>query len=232
VESDLVMAWLRKTLRAASAWQLVGIVGCLSTGLVVLFVSFWVSYGVLWFISASFLPLPRPVILLIAAGFMGLVVAVGVKQNRESLEPLPRQVSLAREMDITLTPWTRYGMSYNTNAVKAGAFEIRSLASVINYILCGGVLLLLASLRKLRHFRRLKQVDLAGCSRVITLLYGAARRQSFSEIVERLPGLNPVKVFDDLRCIDGVLFLSNEPAGLITLHPDLRGELERLPSSV
>jgi hypothetical protein len=53
------------------------------------------------------------------------------------------------------------------------------------------------------------------------------RRQSFVEIVEKLPGLDPVKVFDDLRYIDGVLFLSTEPAGL-TLHPELKQELQQL----
>ena len=130
-------------------------------------------------------------------------------------------------MDVTLTPWTRYGISYNTNAVKAGVFEVRSLALVINYTLCGGVFLLMGSMRRLRQFRRLRAVDAEGCARVITLLLAAGRRQSFTEIAEKLPGLNPVKVFDDLHCIEGVLFLSNEPPGL-TLLPELRTELLQL----
>ena len=66
-----------------------------------------------------------------------------------------------------------------------------------------------------------------GCVRVIALLHAAARRQSFAEIVEKLPGLNPVNVFDDLRYIDGILFLSSEPPGLM-LNPELRSELNRL----
>jgi len=48
-----------------------------------------------------------------------------------------------------------------------------------------------------------------------------------SEIVERLSGLNPVRVFDDLHWIEGVLFLSNDPPGL-TLLPELRTELSQL----
>jgi hypothetical protein len=102
-----------------------------------------------------------------------------------------------------------------------------SLASSINYILCGGVLLLLGSLRKWHQLRRLRQIDVDPCSQVIALLHRAARRQSFAQIVAHVPGLNPVKVFDDLRYIDGVLFLSTEPSGL-TLHPELRTELDRL----
>jgi len=50
-----------------------------------------------------FFPLTHPVILLIAGGFMALVVIVGARQNREKLDPLERQVHLAQEMDITLS---------------------------------------------------------------------------------------------------------------------------------
>jgi hypothetical protein len=148
-------------------------------------------------------------------------------RHRESLDPLQRQTNLARDMDITLTPWTRYGISYNTDVMKAGAFKVRALAIVINYVLCGGVILVLGSVGKLRRFRRLMQIDVPECARVITLLQAMVRRQSFVEIVEKLPGLDPVKVFDDLRYIDGVLFLSTEPAGL-TLHPELKQELQQL----
>jgi hypothetical protein len=45
--------------------------------------------------------------------------------------------------------------------------------------------------------------------------------------VERLSELNPVQVFDDLRLIEGVLFLANAPPGL-TLLPELRTELMNL----
>jgi hypothetical protein len=62
---------------------------------------------------------------------------------------------------------------------------------------------------------------------VINLLLVAGQRQSFAEIVAQLSGLNPVQVFDDLRWIEGVLFLSNDPPGL-TLLPELRTELNQL----
>jgi hypothetical protein len=104
------------------------------------------------------------------------------------------------------------------------------MASVINYILCGGVLLVLNSRLKLRQYQRLRTIDVEECARVLALLQAVARRQSFEEIVQKLPGLNPVKVFDDLRWIEGVLFLTNEPAGL-TLHPELKTELNGLASA-
>ena len=135
-------------------------------GLLVLFVSFWVAYGVIWFISHSVFPLSHRAILLVAGGFMTLVVIVGARQNWQNLDPLEQQVRLAEQMDVTLTPftpWNRSGMSLDTNPVKASAFKIRSVASTINCILCGGVLLLLGSLPRLRRFQRLRRIDVAGC---------------------------------------------------------------------
>jgi hypothetical protein len=227
MDIEPVKVWLKRTLNGAMLRSALGSGASLLAGLLVLYLSFWASYAVIWFISHSFFPLRHHTILLIAAAFMTLVVIVGARQNREQLDPLERQVQMAREMGITLTPWTRYGMSYSTNAVSAGVFEVRSLAATINYILCGGVLLLFGSVRSIRRFRRLKAVEMDGCARVINLLLVAGQRQSFAEIVAQLSGLNPVQVFDDLRWIEGVLFLSNDPPGL-TLLPELRTELNQL----
>lgn len=224
MDIEPVRVWLKRTLRAAMVRSVVGMIGSLLGGLVVLWLSFWAAYGVIWFLSYSFFPVRHRTMLLLTGVFMAVVVIVGAKQNREQLDPLERNVQLARDMDIKLTPWSRYGMSYRTNAVKAGAFEVRSLAYLVNYILCGGVLLVIGSVRGMRRFRRLKAVEVEGCAPVITLLVAAGRRQSFTEIVEKLPGLNPVKVFDDLHWIEGVLFLSSDPPGL-TLLPELRTQL-------
>jgi hypothetical protein len=227
MDIEPIKLWLKNTLRVGAAWNILAMLGSLLAGLLILYISFWVSYGVLWFISHSFHALPHRVILLISGLFMTIVVVVGARQNLDQLEPLERQVRLAQDLDITLSPGTRYGMRYDTNAAKAGAFEIRSMASVVNYILCGGVILVLGSLVKLSKVRRLHAIDVDQCARVIALLLTVAKRQSFVEIVEKLPGLNPVKVFDDLRCVEGVLFLASEPPGL-TLLPELRAELNRI----
>jgi hypothetical protein len=225
VNADKVSLWLGKRLRTTEVQSGVLAVLFVVVSLVILFVSFWVTYGVVWFVSFSFkLPLSHHVILLIAASFMVVVVIVGARQKRDGADMLEQQVKLAEDMDITLSPWTRYGMTYDTNAMKTGAFEIRSVASAANYVLCGGVLLGFSAMDKVRLRRRLKTIDVAGCSKVLALLLATARRTPFAEIVERIPGLDPVKVFDDLRFVEGVLFLATDPAGL-TLNPELREEL-------
>lgn len=226
MNTDWVQHWLRRTLRTATVWNVLAAAGCFLGGLLILYVSFWVTFGVLWFISTSFLHLSHLVLLILASAFMTLVVVIGARQNWADLDPLARQVRLAKDMDITLTPYNRYGMSYSTNAVTAGMFEIRSLASAINFILCGGVKLVFGAVAMLRQVQRLKAIEVDECARVIALLLANPGRQSFEEIVRKLPGLNPVRTFDDLRYIAGVLFLSKDPAGL-TLLPELRNELNQ-----
>lgn len=225
--AQTVEAWLASKMRGRKIGNAVIGLLLLALGALLVFISFWVTYGVLWFISHSFYRVSHATLLAISAGFMALVIAAGARQNWQDLDPLQKQTRLAADMDIKLVPYNRYGMSYSTNAMKAGAFEITSLAAVCNYILCGSVKLLLNGIGKLRQIPGLGRVDVQGCSEVIAWLWAAGKRQSFEEIVAAIPGLNPVRVFEDLAQVEGVLFLTTEPAGL-TLHPELRDELNSL----
>jgi hypothetical protein len=222
----VIHTWLARKNRAAILWRGASGILFLVAGLLVLFVSFWVTYGVLWFLSFSFFRVGRHVLLLISGAFMALVVSVGSRQNLEDLDLLKAQQHSAEDLDITLAS-NRYGMRFDTNVAAAGAFEVRSIASLCNYVLCGGVKLVLGAIARLRLAHRLRSLDIEACARVVELLWTMNKRQSFAEIVQRVPGLNPVRVFEDLRSVEGILFLASEPAGL-ALHPDLRGELDSL----
>ncbi len=101
---------LNRTLSAARLRNIVGIVASLLGGLLVLYLSFWASYVVIWIISHSFLRLSQNTNLLIAGAFMPLVVIVGAKQNLKELDPLERQVKLARDMDIMTTTYKLDGL--------------------------------------------------------------------------------------------------------------------------
>jgi len=90
--------------------------GCLLGGLLVLYVSFWVAYGVIWFISHSLFHWSNRVILLAAGGFMTLVVIVGARQNWKSLDHIdgvlflsqdPPGLTLASELTSELNRFDR-----------------------------------------------------------------------------------------------------------------------------
>lgn len=70
----------------------------------------------------------------------------------------------------------------------------------------------------------LYRVDVAGCAAVLDLLCRTGHRMSYQEITAAIPGLNPVLVFDQLRLLDGVLFLTSSPPGL-SLESGLREAL-------
>lgn len=231
MNSEIVQNRLNRNIRTRMVLHTVTLVVCFLGGLLILYGSFWVTYGILWYLSHSLVPLANHTLLLLAGAFMTLVVVVGARQNWEELELVQREVRIARDLDVTLTPYSRHGLSYRTDVMKAGVFEVRSIASVVNFILCGGVKLVFGSGRTLRELRRLKNIDKGECARVIQLLHMMPGRQPFEEIVKRLPGLNPVKTFDDLRYVEGVLFLANEPSGL-TLLPEFRAELDRNAASL
>jgi hypothetical protein len=118
-------------------------------------------------------------------------------------------------------------VSLTTNVANLAEFEVRSVAAVCNAVLCAGGKLLISGVRSFRRFRRLGRLEVDGCARVLGVLAVQSKRTAYTDLVARLPGLDPVKAFEDLRYIDGVLFLVNDPPGL-TLQPELRDELRRL----
>jgi hypothetical protein len=225
----MVREWLRKTNRAAMAWSLAGAAASALASVTVLFITFWVAYAGLWIAFRWFFPLSHETRLLLSGGFVVLVTITGLRQNWKDFDPLLEQAELAADMDVTLAPGCTLGISPTTNAIKAAAFELRTVASICNYIMCGGANLLLLSRGCLRRYWRCRSLDLEGCSKVLAFLAAAGKRQSFAEIAQAVPEMDPARVFDDLRYIRGVLFLASEPPGL-TLHPDLRSQLSQLAS--
>ena len=68
------------------------------------------------------------------------------------------------------------------------------------------------------------RIDVVGCAAVLDLIYRTGHRMSYQEISGAVAGLNPVKVFNQLRLLDGVLFLTSDPPGL-ALESELKEEL-------
>ena len=62
---------------------------------------------------------------------------------------------------------------------------------------------------------------------MLTVLHDAGHRVAYHDITAAIDGLNPVRVFNQLRLLDGVLFLESEPRGL-ALGTDLRAELHTI----
>lgn len=76
---------------------------------------------------------------------------------------------------------------------------------------------------------RLCRLDYTRCAQILEALVRKGRRLSFAELEQIVPDANRFHVFEQLRDIEGVVFLLSEPAG-ISLVQDLRAELRVLPA--
>ncbi|MFN7141641.1 MAG: J domain-containing protein [Limisphaerales bacterium] len=75
---------------------------------------------------------------------------------------------------------------------------------------------------------RLCRLDYWRCAQILEALLRKGRRISFVELEQVVPDANRFHVFDQLKDIDGVVFLLSEPAG-VSLVQDLRTELRNVP---
>ncbi len=117
------------------------------------------------------------------------------------------------------------GMVSNVNLLAPDT--IHTGAKMITDILYSGPRVVTAAFRTFGKCFRLRRIDLTGCGAVLGALFAARRKMSFQEIVNVVPGLNPILVFPQMHEIDGVIFLAADPPGL-TLSQELREEISRV----
>src|SRR5262249_42691324 len=85
---------------------------------------------------------------------------------------------------------------------------IHTGAKMITYILYSGPRVVSSAFRLVGKCLRLRRVDLETCGAVIAALFTARRKLSFQEIVDAVPGIDPVVIFPQLHEIPGVMFLA------------------------
>jgi hypothetical protein len=83
------------------------------------------------------------------------------------------------------------------------------------------------SLVTFRKALRQWRLDVKRCASILEIVARRGHRVSFAELEKAIPDANRFHVFEQLRDIDGIVFLIREPAG-ISLIEDLRHTLLRL----
>lgn len=94
-------------------------------------------------------------------------------------------------------------------------------------VLLGGPGALQSSLESFRRSLRQLRLDVPRCARILEVVALRGARVSFAELEKIVPDANRFHVFQQLRDIDGVVFLLREPAGVSVIE-ELRRELQRL----
>ena len=213
---ESIREWLQRKARNESLWNFLTAVGALFLSVVVLALTFYFSFFTIFLASIKILAVLellgyhislRPQVIGVMTVFFLILLFIGnARTSREYLGDLPR------------VWWTSNPLSPATaNAV----------GKIITDLLYSGPRLANATVSLFRTSVRLVKLDVGSCARIIGILSSRTGRVSFIEMARLIPGCNPLVVFPQLRDIEGVVFLTKDPAGL-SLTADLREELGRL----
>jgi hypothetical protein len=222
LRASRVSVWLRRKRNSSMVLHALGGAAALALGIVVLLVTYWVTHAVCWITLQSF-HVNSAVYVVISVVFLVLLFIGNARTDRQYLEEV--SVSTGTFSDQVVTFYVPgLGMASNINPLAPDT--LHTGVKLITRMLFFGPRLVTAAGRAFVKAVKLRRLDLAGCGAVLEILYQRPGRMAFEELVRAVPGLDPVKVFPQLTQVDGVLFLSSEPAGL-TLSTELREQIDQ-----
>jgi hypothetical protein len=222
MQSPTLESWLKRRVRQqVLGYALVGLASALA-GVVVLLVTIYLTFFVLLWISihvfAGFelLGWRMPSIysyqswLVVASAlFLALLFIANATTDREYLGRLPK------------VTWS----------AQSPAAMFDAAGKIITDLLFTGPRLVVSTPRLLRRIFRLERFDFRIGSEILALLASRDSRVSFREICDQIAGVNPVGIFPQFRYLEGVVFLTKDPAGL-SLTDELRSEIRAVVGSV
>jgi hypothetical protein len=226
MENSALKAWLkRKTARDAAANLFVASLA-LAAGTVVLTITFFFAYAIVWFgfnfgvsgfsqlLFNQRLHISHPAILLVCAVFLVLLFVGNARTSRDYLASLPKR----NYVPSASMPGGAFGALGTLLAYPDAS------SRMIADLLFTGPRLMVAALSAFKKAGRLVRLDAEGCSRVLAVLLSRNSHFSCEEVSELAGVPDSAKVFRQMRDLDGVVFLQSEPAGL-SLTSELREEL-------
>src|ERR1044071_1863513 len=231
MEHSSVQRWLKRRITRDAAGNVFLALLALAAGAVVLTITFFFTYPIVWFginlgvsgLSRLLFNLPLhvafPTILLVCWLTLVLLFVGNATTNREDLANLPKR---------------------NYTAYPSGAGLLGALGFLLAYpgassrlivdILFTGPRLVVAAWNATKKACRLLRMDADGCARVLAVLPSRNGHFSLDELMEWSGLADGSRVFQQLRDIDGVVFLHSEPAGM-SLTAELRQELRAITAT-
>lgn len=200
--TDPVKDWLQRKNRESIQVNLLGAAGFFAAGIFLLGITFFIIYVFTGIVAES--GTTRMILAAIGLAFIfvgnSIFGAAPVRPGAQSL------------------PAAKPG-SPNQNPDSVQTF-IRTVLAIV----FSGPKAISAGLAMLEKIKRLKTMDVDGCTLVLLLLLSRNSRIPYTEIKTRIPKLDTLTVFGQLEDIDGILFLDSDPPGL-SLSEALRNEI-------
>jgi hypothetical protein len=219
--------WLKKKLRIEVAQNLLLALVSGMGGLAVLTITFLFTYAIVWFcvnfgasglsqlVSNKPLHITHQQILIVCSIFLVLLFIGNARTSREDLSNYTLDHPAAPALFLsTGVTGSLLGLLANPDAS----------GKMVADILYTGPRLIAGSVKAFQRSTHLMAIDTLGCACALDLLQKNSHHVPCTELAEQLAGHDVVRIFTQLRGMDGVLFLDTTPPA-ITLTDGLREDL-------
>ena len=217
IQQNKIEIWLKNKIKHEVLGKSLIAVGMFVFSMIILFITFWVVYAVIYLGSDWIYPLSHNVLWWSSFIVIGLLFRGNSKTCKEYLSQYSFTTGTATDEIVVFI-----GGKSNINPLAPDSMH--SCAKLITNILYIGPNIFMFALRNLKQTIHLSKIDISECSEVIKLLFESEEKIPISDITSQL-SLTSNKVFLDLCCLDGVLFLSKDQPS-IALSGKIKEELE------
>jgi hypothetical protein len=221
-QSQTVESWLQKKVSATRTASLLGAAGLLLLALLVLFVTYWIIYLVLY-LGFEWLWPGAHVARLVGSGIVLVLLFIGnATTSRRYLETYSFTTGTTHDRPVTVVvPMVGVGSTINPLAPES----IHTVAKIITGLLYTGPRWATEGVRLIGRARRLAGLDVQGCAPVLALLAKKDGVVPFVELGPVIPGGHDwATVLAQVQYLDGVRAVLSAPTGLMMLS-ELRSEL-------
>jgi len=189
----------------------------------VLFITFWIVYGLIWFIGFSFrhwLAIPNAVMVVVSMIVVLLLFIGNARTDREYLSEFSiTSGTVSDQIVVFYLP----GVGVVSNANPLSPDYLHNAVKMITDISFSGPRLAVAACRAAARAKRLRNIDAPHAAEALAVLLSTPGKVAFSNLLPQMGKHDPLRVFPPLHDIEGIVFLHVPPQGM-SLTADLRQE--------
>jgi hypothetical protein len=215
---------LSNKLKRESLLLLAGSVGAFLVGLVVLFFTFWFTFGTLLLTTYWWISLSYNMLCMLSMVFLMLLFIGNATTDRKYLDKIELNIGPHRDLEVAVAIGTGFGSILAFSDGKAA----RSSIKMFTTLLYTGPRIIVASWYMMKHALKLKNINFNLVTPAIAKAYKAEARVSLEQLLEGTHEATHRIILEDLLKIDGVVLLRSPPAG-ITLSPEFIEALRHDP---
>jgi len=223
--SQAIAPWLKTYVHGQTRDALLAGLGIGFAAALVLFVTFWIIYGFLLMATLGLFSLPHETYLMISGIVLLLLFVGNATADRRALETYSFTTGTRHGKPVTLiVPFVGIGSTVNPLAPDS----IHSQIKVVATVACSGPRLAAAAMRSFARALRLSRIDIEACAEILKALAAVDGPVVFADLARVVPGgQDTAAVLTQVQHIEGVRFVTSEPAGL-SLYSELRKEMQKL----